>query len=304
MFGRFDSTDMRYLTYRHNGSDRPGFGVDELVVDGERVLETVGTNGTAQSIRQILELPSDQVAQLGEAAAQLAAAGDAVGVEEVELGPPVPDPEKIIGLGLNYPTHAVEFGGDVPKAPQLFPKWRSSLIGPHGEIVIPAAAPDEVDFEGEMAVAIGRPCRNVAAEDALDYVAGAMVLNDVTARDLQHATSQWTAGKAVDTFAPCGPALVTLDEVGDLSDLSVRTHLNGELMQDGTTSEMLFNVPDTIAYISGFLTLLPGDIIATGTPTGVGFRRDPPIYLSENDVVDVEVEGVGKISNRVTNEGG
>lgn len=297
---------MRYLTYRSEGADRAGLAVDGLVVDVERAIEVAGIQAGMPTLttRALLELPDDWLSQLSQAAQRCTQDGDGLAIGDVELGPPIPDPDKIIGLGLNYPTHAVEFGGDVPEAPQLFPKWSSSLIGPEAEIIIPAAAPAEIDFEGEMAVAIGRRCKNVVPEEALDYVAGAMVLNDVTARDLQHATSQWTAGKAVDTFAPCGPALVTLDEVGELSNLSVRTHLNGELMQDGNTSEMLFKVPEAIAYISGFLTLLPGDIIATGTPTGVGFRRDPPIYLGAGDVVEVEVEGVGKISNPVTNEGG
>ena len=296
---------MRYLTYRKNGSDRPGFGVGELVVDGARALATAGMNGNArvaQSTRQILELSNEDKTQLGEAAAQCAAAGDGLGLEEVELGPPVPDPEKIIGLGLNYPTHAVEFGGPVPEAPQLFPKFPPSLTGPYGTIELPAAAPDEVDFEGELAVVIGCRCRNVPADEALNYVAGAMAFNDVTARDLQHQTSQWTAGKAIDTFAPCGPAVVSLDEVGDIGDLRVRTHVNGSLMQDGTTAEMLFDVPNTIAFVSGLMTLVPGDIIATGTPTGVGFRRDPPVYLGDGDIVEVEVERVGKITNPVASQ--
>ncbi|MGI9556467.1 MAG: fumarylacetoacetate hydrolase family protein [Solirubrobacterales bacterium] len=296
---------MRYVTYRQDGPDRPGLEAAGSIVDGLRAWETAGLEGPPPArVRELLELPEDQRASLGEAAVRIVGEGDALDRDEAELRPPIPDPDKIIGLGLNYPTHAVEFGGDVPKAPQLFPKWSSSLVGPDADIVIPAAAPDEVDWEGEMTIVIGKSCKNVAAEEALDYVAGAMVLNDVTARDLQHATSQWTAGKAVDTFAPCGPALVTLDEVGDLDNLFVRTHVNGELMQDGNTSEMLFKVPETIAYISSFLTLLPGDIIATGTPTGVGFRRDPPIYLGAGDLVEIEVERVGKIANKVTIEGG
>jgi acylpyruvate hydrolase len=218
-------------------------------------------------------------------------------LREIELGPPVPDPDKIICIGMNYAAHADEAAMEKPSAPVLFAKFRNCLVGPKGVVRLPRAS-TQIDYEGELAVIMGRRCSGVGRGQALDYVAGYAVVNDVSARDLQLGVSQWTAGKAIDTFAPMGPGLVPAAEVGDPAALTVRTFVNGELVQEAPTSLMLFDVPTLIAYISDLITLEPGDIIATGTPDGVGWARDPQRFLGDGDVVDVEVERIGRISNR------
>jgi 2-keto-4-pentenoate hydratase/2-oxohepta-3-ene-1,7-dioic acid hydratase in catechol pathway len=226
------------------------------------------------------------------------AAGDPVALEDVRLLAPVQDPDKILCIGLNYRDHAEETGMAAPPAPIVFAKFRNSLVGPGDPIVLPDAS-EAVDYEAELAVVIGRRCRGVEAVRALDYVAGAMAFNDVSARDLQMQTSQWTMGKAIDTFAPCGPALVFMDEIDDLQALHVETRVNGETVQSGTTASMIFTVAEIIAFISSVMTLEPGDIIATGTPPGVGFTRTPPILITPDDLVEVEIEGVGLLANPV-----
>jgi 2-keto-4-pentenoate hydratase/2-oxohepta-3-ene-1,7-dioic acid hydratase in catechol pathway len=216
--------------------------------------------------------------------------------------PPVPDPEKIICIGLNYRDHAGEVAMELPPAPILFPKWPNALIGDGAPIVLPPET-SRGDYEGELAVVIGRRVRRVPEAEALGAVAGYMPFNDVSARDLQLQVSQWTAGKAIDSFAPCGPELVTAGEVGDVGALEVRTRLNGETVQSAPTELMIFPVATLIAYVSSLMTLEPGDVIATGTPAGVGFTREPPIALAAGDVVEVEIPGVGLLTNPVVAEG-
>lgn len=256
-------------------------------LDDERVM-------AFRSVRSILRLTPDQRGALLTFADQQ----DGIAVAEVELGPPVPDPEKIICLGLNYSDHAAEAGLPPPSAPMFFAKYANSLIGPDSEIVPPSTT-EKVDYEAELAVVVGTPGRNIAVPDALGHVAGVMALNDVSARDLQLANNLWTGGKAIDTFAPCGPALVTLDELDDIQDLRLRTRVNGALMQDGNTKSMIFSVAEVIAFLSTIMTLEAGDIIATGTPAGVGQSRNPPLYLKPGDVVETELEKVGTLRNTV-----
>jgi 2-keto-4-pentenoate hydratase/2-oxohepta-3-ene-1,7-dioic acid hydratase in catechol pathway len=293
---------MRYVTYQLDRTQRAGIEVGAVVVDAERAVVAAGLEGSAtqlhSSTKSLLGLPTKHRVTLAEAARECVAKGDALGPDEVELAPPIPDPEKIICLGLNYRAHADEVDFPVPEVPVLFPKFSPSLTGPRGTINVPEVA-DAVDYEGELAVVIGRPCKKVPADEAMEYVAGCMAFNDVSARNLQFQTGQWTAGKAIDTFAPCGPALVSLDEVGDIASLRLRTRVNGSLMQDAVTSEMIFSVPEIIAFVSSLVTLVPGDIIATGTPDGVGFSRKPPVYLTDGDVVEVEISGIGTLSNTV-----
>lgn len=294
---------MRLVTYRSDNGHRAGFLVDGVIVDGESVASVAGLDQrlrvAARSVKGMLAAMDGQLAELAGTAADQASAGN--GVEGAHLAAPVPDPAKILCLGLNYRLHADEFGDVPPEVPNVFAKFANSLIGPSDTIMIPAAA-REVDYEAELAVVIGRPCRNVSVEDALGYVAGCMAFNDVTARDLQRRTSQWTAGKAIDTFAPCGPELVSLDELGQLGALRLRTTLNGELMQDAAASEMIHSVPEAVAFLSTVMTLMPGDIIATGTPHGVGFRRDPPVFMRPGDVVEVEIDAIGTLVNQVEEE--
>jgi 2-keto-4-pentenoate hydratase/2-oxohepta-3-ene-1,7-dioic acid hydratase in catechol pathway len=271
------------------------------VIDCARAANVGGLGDAADwsSARTVLSAPASHRERLVWSATALADGGeDALELERLVLGPPVPDPEKIICVGLNYRDHAEESGLALPTAPMLFAKFRNSLVGSRADVELPKVS-DKVDYEAELAVVIGRRARDVAAGRALDVVAGVMAFNDLTARDLQHQTSQWLAGKAVDGFAPCGPALVTTEELGDLQALRLSARVNGRLVQDGTTADMIFSIADTIAFISRTLTLEPGDIIATGTPAGVGISRDPPILLDDGDLVEVEVEGVGRLSNRM-----
>jgi 2-keto-4-pentenoate hydratase/2-oxohepta-3-ene-1,7-dioic acid hydratase in catechol pathway len=222
-------------------------------------------------------------------------------VDDVELGPPLTHPDKIICLGLNYTDHADEAGFEAPTVPIIFSKFRNSLVGPYEPIVLPRSS-REVDFEGELAVVIGRTAKYVEREHALSYVAAYAVFNDVTARDLQLRTSQWISGKALDTFAPMGPGLLPAELVPDPQGLTIDTKVNGEVMQHDSTRHMIFSVGDTIAYLSTLMTLVPGDIIATGTPAGVGFKQTPPRFLSAGDTVAVTIPGIGTIRNPVVNE--
>jgi 2-keto-4-pentenoate hydratase/2-oxohepta-3-ene-1,7-dioic acid hydratase in catechol pathway len=225
--------------------------------------------------------------------------GELVDLQATQLGPPVENPEKIICLGLNYRDHAEETGMAIPSSPIVFAKFPNSLVGPADEIVLPNAVGDEVDYEAELAVVFGRQCRDVDQSQALEHLAGVMAFNDVSARELQMRTSQWTLGKAIDTFAPCGPALVSLDEIGDVQSLGIVARVNGETVQSGNTAAMIFGIAETIAFLSRLMTFVPGDVIATGTPAGVGMGRRPPLTLHPGDLVEVEIEGVGALRNTV-----
>lgn len=212
------------------------------------------------------------------------------------LGPARPG--KVIALGRNYAAHAREGGDEPPDFPMLFNKTATSLLPPGGSIVIPPLS-DMIDYEGELAVVIGTRCKQVHPDKALEMVAGFTCANDVSARDLQKRTGQFASGKMLDTFCPIGPRLVPPEEIGDVQNLRIQTRLNGELMQDGNTSEMVFPVAFTVSYISQLCTLEPGDILLTGTPAGVGAARTPPVWLRSGDEISVEIENIGKLSNHV-----
>jgi acylpyruvate hydrolase len=227
-------------------------------------------------------------------------AGERIPREGVQLLAPVPDPQKIVCMGLNYRDHAEESGAEIPAHPLWFAKFANSLLGDGNPIILPAAHADYVDYEAELAVVIGRPAHRVSAQQALQHVAGAMPFNDVSARDLQLQNQLWTSGKAIDTFAPCGPALVLMDEIDDLQALALRTRVNDQVVQEGSTANMIFGVAETIAWLSRTMTLLPGDIIATGTPAGVGGPKG--LFLRDGDTVSVEVDGLGAVTNPVRAE--
>lgn len=218
--------------------------------------------------------------------------------EEVRLEPPVPRPGKIICIGLNYRDHAEESGMAIPSSPILFSKFGTSVIGPSDAIELPAES-SEVDYEAELAVVVGRRARNVSAADAMNYVFGYMNFNDVSARDMQFADGQWQRGKSCDTFAPMGEFLATVDEIADPHDLRIGFRLNGASLQDSSTSQMIFRIPELIEFISRTITLEPGDVIATGTPPGVGFARTPKVFLKPGDLAEVEIEGLGVLRNPV-----
>ena len=224
--------------------------------------------------------------------------GDAVAaLDEVELLCPITAPSKIVCVGLNYRDHAAESGQELPERPLLFGKFPNTLVGPGAAIRIPSCT-TEVDYEAELGVVIGAVARDVSPADALDYVSGYTCVNDVSARDLQFADGQWLRGKSLDTFCPVGPWVVTADEIPDPNKLGISCTVNGDVLQSATTADMVFDVPALISFISEHMTLQPGDLIATGTPPGVGFARTPPIYLRDGDEVTVEIEGIGTLTNR------
>jgi 2-keto-4-pentenoate hydratase/2-oxohepta-3-ene-1,7-dioic acid hydratase in catechol pathway len=254
--------------------------------------------GLPSSLRQLLEAGPAALARAQQAvsnprAVRLEPAG-------VRLLPPIPDPPKIVCLGLNYRDHALESGAPIPKEPILFSKYATALIGAGDAIVLPSVS-QEVDFEAELVIVVGKRGRNLTANQAAEYVAGYTVGHDVSARDwqLKKDGKQWMVGKTFDTFAPLGPVLVTTDEVPDPHALPIRLRLNGQTMQDSNTRQMIFSVGQTLAYLSQVFTLQPGDLIFTGTPPGVGFARRPPVYLKAGDVVEVEIDGLGLLRNPV-----
>jgi len=292
---------MRLVTYKSNVNWHTGILAEDKVINAKSVAKTVGidfANGRATN-RAIIQLSQDEQSQLEIAAQKHAKLSitEVHYVNDVLLGPPIPDPDKIICLGLNYKSHAEEAQLKLPEVPMLFAKYRNTLNGPTGPIVLPTIS-KEVDYEGELAVVIGKRGKDISVGSALEHVAGYMAFHDVSARDIQMRTSQWLSGKTLDTFAPCGPFLV-VNEIKDPQNLNISTRLNGEVVQNSNTKHMIFPVAETIAYISSLVTLEPGDIIATGTPEGVGFKRTPPIFLKDGDVVEVEVEKIGTLRNPV-----
>jgi len=298
---------MRLVTYERDGKWQAGIAIEDKVVDSSVAAKTAVMTADADRIsnRSIIQLSREKQLQLEEAARTLAnsspSSADVFLMKDVWLGPPIPDPDKIICLGLNYRSHAEEAGFSIPTVPILFAKYRNALSGPTSPIILPDMS-KEIDYEAELAVVIGKPCKDITAAQALEHVAGYMAFNDVSARDLQMRTGQWLSGKTLDTFAPCGPALV-IDEISDPQNLNISTRLNQQTLQQSNTCNMIFSVAETISYISQLMTLEPGDIIATGTPEGVGFKRNPPIFLQDGDVVEVEVEGIGTLRNPVVRSG-
>jgi 2-keto-4-pentenoate hydratase/2-oxohepta-3-ene-1,7-dioic acid hydratase in catechol pathway len=211
---------------------------------------------------------------------------------------PIGHPQKIVCIGLNYRDHAEEQGVDLPERPILFAKWPNTLIGPGDPIVVPAIS-EKVDYEAELGVVMGERVKGVSRENALEAVAGYVCVNDVSARDLQFADGQWVRGKSPDTFCPVGPRLVPRDEIPDPRALRIRAVLNGETLQDSTTANMVFGVAEIVAFVSQAITLEPGDLIATGTPAGVGAFRKPPVFMKPGDEITIEVEGIGALTNPV-----
>jgi 2-keto-4-pentenoate hydratase/2-oxohepta-3-ene-1,7-dioic acid hydratase in catechol pathway len=221
-------------------------------------------------------------------------------IDASDFGPAVPEPARILCLGVNYSEHAIEGGRSVPTWPEAFVRGTGSVLGPYADLVKPALT-SRFDYEGELGVVIGAGGRYIKASDAKDAIAGYVVLNDASAREWQRAGTQWTAGKNFEGSMPIGPELVTADEV-DISDVALTTTLNGQVMQAARTSQMIVDVPSAIEFFSSFTRLRPGDVIATGTPGGVGFARKPPVWLEPGDLIEVTVEGVGTIRNRVVAE--
>ncbi|MFI5199325.1 MAG: fumarylacetoacetate hydrolase family protein [Candidatus Limnocylindrales bacterium] len=283
---------MRLISYRAAGGD--GLGV----VAGEAWLPAEALDPDA---------PRTMAGLLAAGAAGLdllraAEAGDRIRTEgralaEIELLAPVPRPGKVVAIGRNYRDHTTEEGVEPPTAPLIFSKWSSCVIGPEDEIRWDPVLTDQVDYEAELAVVIGRTARRVSPADALEYVLGYTCLNDVSARDLQFGDGQWVRGKSLDTFCPMGPVLVTADEIPDPQGLAISCRVDGRILQEASTADMYFGVAEIISFCSQAFRLDPGDVIATGTPGGVGIFRDPPILLGDGDEVVVEIERIGRLRN-------
>jgi len=218
--------------------------------------------------------------------------------EEAYWYAPVPRPGKLICIGLNYRDHAAESNLPIPREPVVFSKFPTAVIAPGEPVVLPGGS-TQVDYEAELAVVIGKRAKGVSQAQALDYVLGYTCLNDVSARDFQFADGQWQRGKSCDTFAPMGPTIVTADALPDPHSLPIKLVLNGTAMQDSNTNQLIFGVPELIEFLSRTITLEPGDVIATGTPSGVGFARKPPVYLKASDEMIVDIEGIGRLNNPV-----
>jgi acylpyruvate hydrolase len=280
------------ITYRwqHSPGWRAAVSQDSRIAD----LAALGFPGTT---RDLLKSGPKALKDVIDRASHSTSAWQKTSADIV-FGPPIPDPDKILCIGLNYREHARESGLEVPSVPVVFAKFRNSLIGSGTAIELPAIS-QQVDYEGELAVVIGKSCKNIKVSEALTVVAGYSVLNDVSARDLQLQVSQWTIGKAIDTFAPMGPGLVPAYLVPDPQKLELITRVNGRVVQQTWTSDMIFSVSEIIAYLSRAITLEPGDIIATGTPAGVGFKREPALFLQAGDTVEVEISSIGLLSNPV-----
>jgi 2-keto-4-pentenoate hydratase/2-oxohepta-3-ene-1,7-dioic acid hydratase in catechol pathway len=285
---------MRLVSYLSDDGPRMAAVRDDGYVDLNRADSTIPA-----SVKAFLAGGPTLVTE----AQALIASGDAMPPDAVPLLPPVPDPQKIICVGLNYADHAAESGATVGDEPVIFNKFPTALLAHGDSIRLPQIGAD-VDFEAELVAVIGIGGKNIPRQAALDHVAGYACGHDVSARDWQHDKpgGQWLLGKSFDSFAPLGPELVTADEVGDPHALDIRLRLNGQVMQDSNTQQLIFSVDYLVSYISQVCTLMPGDLIYTGTPPGVGMARRPPVLLKAGDVVEVEIEKVGVLSNPVQDE--
>jgi 2-keto-4-pentenoate hydratase/2-oxohepta-3-ene-1,7-dioic acid hydratase in catechol pathway len=271
---------MRLVTYSSDRGPRAGVHWEDGIVD---CWDAIGGGG--ESLRELLEGGRlDDVAR---------AEGVVLALDSVEIMPPVPNPQKIVCIGLNYAAHAAETGMEPPARPTFFAKFANALAAPGATVKLPATS-DKVDYEAEVAFVIGRRAQDVAEADALDHVAGYTLLNDLSARDLQGATPQWMPGKVFDGSAPCGPALATADEVAH-DAISFTLTLNGEQMQASATDDLIFSIPALVADLSSLMTLEPGDLISTGTPSGVGMSRNPHVWLKPGDEVLISSPQLGEL---------
>ncbi|HYO30168.1 MAG TPA: fumarylacetoacetate hydrolase family protein [Thermomicrobiales bacterium] len=293
---------MKLLTFRDGAGLKLGVGTDAGAIDVEAAAAALGGDGVPRSIDEAVaggRTATDALAGLiGRAAAQ-GGVGEWLRDEtSLELGPCVPNPGKIVCVGLNYRKHAEESNLPIPQTPVLFSKFRNTIAAPNEPVPLPPVGV-EYDYEVELGVVIGREARNVSEEDALGHVFGYCTANDVSCRDLQTRTSQWLLGKTLDKFLPIGPWLVTADEAGDPQAHTLRTWHNGTLRQDSTTADMIFSVREIVSYVSKHFPLDPGDVIVTGTPSGVIMGLPEKNWLKPGDEVTVEVEGLGKLTNRM-----
>jgi 2,4-didehydro-3-deoxy-L-rhamnonate hydrolase len=289
---------MRLCSYRESGGDER-----LAVVVGGRALPAADlAPGGPRTIVELLAGGRRALDALREHATEDRFRRDGRPLDELQLLAPVPRPRKVVAIGRNYREHAAEEGADPPTAPLIFAKFPTSVIGPGDSICWDPGLTTQVDYEAELGVVIGRRARRLTREQALDAVLGYTCLNDVSARDLQFGDGQWTRGKSLDSFCPMGPVLVTTDELGDAGDLAIGCTVNGEVRQAARTSDLYFGVAEIVSHCSQAFTLEPGDVIATGTPAGVGAFRKPPVWLAPGDEVVVEIERIGRLVNRCSLE--
>lgn len=281
---------MKLLTYDAGDGARAGVLEADRVVDAWALLGEPHRAG----LRELLE--HDRVGDLRERLGDTGAPSHPLSA--VKLLPPIPDPEKIVCIGLNYAKHAAEGRQEPPESPTIFGKYANALAAPGETVTLPAAS-RKVDYEAEVAFVVGRAAKEVAEADALDHIAGYMLLNDLSARDLQFATPQWMAGKVFDGGAPSGPWLVTPEEAGAADALEISLTLNGEQMQNGRTDDLIFSIPFLLAHLSTLMTLAPGDIVSTGTPEGVGGAREPRVWLQDGDEVVISSPTLGRLETRI-----
>lgn len=281
---------MRLVTYKdRDRSIKPGVLLGEEIVD---------ISGQVDSIKSLIEGGPDALARLRNS---LQGKTHRIPLAEVELRAPLQNPPRIFCLGLAYRDHAIETHQEIPKVPTIFLKLTSALNGPRSAVVLPKRT-QQPDYEAEFAFVIGTGGKNISADAWEEHIFGYTIMNDVSARDVQMATSQWSLGKSFDTFAPLGPAIVTKDEVPDPHALDIKLTIGGEVLQHSNTRELIFRVPDLIAYLSAISSLEPGDIISTGTPAGVGLGRTPHRWLRPGETIVTEVEGLGQLVNAVVAE--
>jgi len=297
---------MRIITFEHDGNIATGclLSADRLLdfshaaaqlPQPNSTLDWFDVDGASLSCARMLieEISNDETRLQG-----LVDAGAVLSVQSVTLLAPIPRPGKFLCIGLNYRDHAEESGMPVPEQPVVFSKCVTAVTGPEAPVFLPETS-NRVDYEAEFAIVIGKRCRRVAKEEAMQYVLGYTCVNDVSARDLQEMDGQWVRAKSLDSFGPMGEAVVTVDEIDDPHNLGIRLRLNGETLQDSSTNQLIFGVAELVSFLSRDITLEPGDVISTGTPPGVGFARKPPIYLKDGDVMEVEIDGIGVLRNPV-----
>jgi acylpyruvate hydrolase len=317
---------MKLVTFEHRGVQRVGLLDQERVIDVNRAYARLLTHQGSPRASALADalVPADMIGVLeagaqaldgireaagnvreeldsGKISDQLRRQGVVFTLGEVQIKAPIPRPRKLILLGLNYRDHAEETGQAIPEVPTLFAKYSTSVVGPGEAILIPRVT-EQIDYEAEFAFVIGTRGQHISREHALDYVAGYTIINDVSARDYQFATSQWMVGKTFDTHCPMGPALILKDEIPDPHNLDLSLSIGGEVLQRSNTRQLIFKIPETVEYLARIMTLEPGDVISTGTPAGVGFTRKPPRWLRAGETVRVEIAGLGVLENPVAKE--
>ncbi|MBT2600516.1 MULTISPECIES: fumarylacetoacetate hydrolase family protein [unclassified Oceanobacillus] len=299
---------MRLLTFQHNEQAKVGIQQKETVYDLQKLTEQFNQ---ANDENLLMEYDLDSIVIQNEEVMESiisvwqwaeknidSLSGVTYKWEDVKILAPVNRPGKLVCVGNNYMDHCIEQDVEPPKKPMIFSKWASCIIGPDDAIKLPEESV-QVDYEAELAVVIGKKGKNITEEEALDYVFGYTIINDVSARDIQFEDVQWVRGKSYDTFAPIGPVIVTKDEIEDPHQLDITLELNGEKLQDSNTTNLIFDIPYIISYLSKGFTFEPGDIIATGTPHGVGVFRDPQVFLKSGDTCTIEIENIGVLENTV-----